>query len=214
MYYPTPGNLNLGGTPLNEAVMAAMEIVPMFQKKNNVQIINTIFLTDGQGTEQRITWDSETGDYCHRQVGTRAKNIIVDPITKRHYSPGRYGERDTSYFLEALKDRTGSRIAGFFIAPSRKNSFRQEMNWIIGGDWSKIEELHKEMQTNSFAVIEGDVGYDQFYVLSDKDLNVEAAEVAFDSDMTKGRMKNAFVKSRKNKIANKVMLSRFAEFVS
>jgi len=113
-----------------------------------------------------------------------------------------------------LKDRTGSRIAGFFIAPSRKNSFRQEMNWIIGGDWSKIEELHKEMQTNSFAVIEGDVGYDQFYVLSDKDLNVEAAEVAFDSDMTKGRMKNAFVKSRKNKIANKVMLSRFAEFVS
>jgi len=215
MYYPVPGNLNLGGTPLNEAVMAAMEIVPMFQKKNNVQIINTIFLTDGQGTEQRITWDSGTGDYSHYLgSGTKKKNIIVDPVTKRHYSPPRYGERDTSYFLEALKDRTGSRIAGFFIAPSRKNSFRQEMNWIIGGDWTKIEELHKEMQTNSFAVIEGDVGYDQFYVLSDKNLNVEAAEVEFGSDMTKGRMKNAFVKSRKNKIANKVMLSRFAEFVS
>ena len=58
------------------------------------------------------------------------------------------------------------------------------------------------------------MGYDQFYILSDKDINVEAAEVAFDSDMTKGRMKNAFIKSRKNKIANKVMLSRFAEFVS
>jgi hypothetical protein len=142
------------------------------------------------------------------------KNIIVDPVTKRHYSPGRYGDRDTSYFLEALKDRTGSRVAGFFIAPSRKNTFRQEMNWIIGGDYMKIEELHKEMQTNSFAVIEGDVGYDQFYILSDKDLNVDAVEVEFGSDMTKGRMKNAFVKSRKNKIANKVMLSRFAEFVS
>ena len=215
-YYPTPGKLNLGGTPLNEAVMAAMEIVPMFQKKNKVQIINTIFLTDGQGTEERITWDSEKGDYSGHFGGSRmkAKNIIVDPVTKRHYSTTRYGERDTSYFLEALKDRTGSRIAGFFIAPSRKNTFRQEMNWIMGGDWSKIEELHKEMRTNSFAVIEADVGYDQFYILSDKDLNVDAAEVAFDSDMTKGRMKNAFIKSRKNKIANKVMLSRFAEFVS
>ena len=215
MYYPIPGNLNLGGTPLNEAVMAAMEIVPMFQKKNKVQIINTIFLTDGQGTEQRITWDSESGDYSrYLSSGRNAKNIIVDPITKRHYSPPRYGERDTSYFLEALKDRTGSRIAGFFIAPSRKNTFRQEVNWIIGGDYMKVEELHKEMKENSFAVIEGDVGYDQFYILSDKDLNVEAAEVEFGSDMTKGRMKNAFVKSRKNKIANKVMLSRFAEFVS
>jgi len=58
------------------------------------------------------------------------------------------------------------------------------------------------------------LGYDQFYVLSDKNLNVEAEAVEFDSDMTKGRMKNAFVKSRKNKIANKAMLSRFAEFVS
>ena len=63
-------------------------------------------------------------------------------------------------------------------------------------------------------MIEGDLGYDQFYVLSDKGLDVEAEAVEFDSDMTKGRMKNAFVKSRKNKIANKAMLSRFAEFVS
>ena len=70
------------------------------------------------------------------------------------------------------------------------------------------------MKDNSFAVIEGDLGYDQFYILSDKDLNVEAEPVEFDSDMTKGRMKNAFVKSQKGKIANKAMLSKFAEFVS
>ena len=215
LYYPTPGNLGLGGTPLNEAVIAAMEIVPMFQKKNNVQIVNTIFLTDGQGTEQRVIYSSERGHFDSGfGHGTKSKNIIVDPITKRHYQTDHYGQRDTSLFLEALKGRTGSRVAGFFIAPSRKNSFRQEISWIVNGSWDKINELHEEMKKNSFAVIEGDLGYDQFYVLSDKNLNVEAEAVEFDSDMTKGRMKNAFVKSRKNKIANKAMLSRFAEFVS
>ena len=214
-YYPIPENLNLGGTPLNEAVISAMEIVPMFQKKNNVQIVNTIFLTDGQGTEQRSTYSNETGSYSG-QIGSgrMTQNVIVDPITKRHYSPGRYGDRDTRYFLEALKDRTGSRVAGFFITPARMNSFRQEVSWIVGGNWEKIADLHKEVKDNSFAVIEGDLGYDQFYILSDKDLNVEPEAVNFNSDMTKGRMKNAFVKSRKNKIANKAMLSRFAEFVS
>ena len=214
-YYPIPDNLNLGGTPLNEAVISAMEIVPMFQKKNNVQIVNTIFLTDGQGTEQRSTYSNETGSYTgHIGSGRMTQNVIVDPITKRHYSPGRYGDRDTRYFLEALKDRTGSRVAGFFITPARMNSFRQEVSWIVGGNWEKIADLHKEVKDNSFAVIEGDLGYDQFYILSDKDLNVEPEAVNFNSDMTKGRMKNAFVKSRKNKIANKAMLSRFAEFVS
>ena len=214
MYYPIPGNLNLGGTPLNEAVIAAMEIVPMFQKKNNVQIVNTIFLTDGQGTEQRVTYNSENGGFEHGLgYGRAAKNIIVDPITKRHYNITR-NDKDTKYFLEALKDRTGNRIAGFFIAPSRMIYFRREVNWILGGDSTRMEELHDEMKKNSFAVIEGDLGYDQFYVLSDKDMNVDAKPVEFDSDMTKGRMKNAFVKSRKNKIANKAMLSKFAEFVS
>ena len=214
LYYPIPSNLNLGGTPLNEAVIAAMEIVPMFQKKNNVQIVNTIFLTDGQGTEQRVTYSNETSSYSrYMGTGRNTQNIIVDPVTKRHYQIDQYGDKDTKYFLEALKDRTGSRIAGFFIAPSRKNSFRSEINYIVR-DWSKIDALHKEMKDNSFAVIESDLGYDQFYILSDKDLDVEAEKVEFDSDMTKGRMKNAFVKSRKNKIANKAMLSRFAEFVS
>ena len=32
--------------------------------------------------------------------------------------------------------------------------------------------------------------------------------------MTKGRMKNAFVKQRQGKFGNKVMLSKLAEFVS
>ena len=45
-------------------------------------------------------------------------------------------------------------------------------------------------------------------------LKVEAGELEIDDKMTKGRMKNAFVKSRKNKIGNKAMLSKFCEFVA
>ena len=212
-YYRLPEKLNLGGTPLNEAVISAMEIVPMFQKKNKVQIVNTIFLTDGQGSESRVTYDSEKGNYS-RSLGRSDKNIVVDPVTKRHYAVNRYGDKDTKSYLEALRDRTGSRVAGFFIAPHRKNNFRSEIGYLMGGNHAKITELHEQVKNKSFAVVEGDLGYEEFYILSDKNLNVEADEVTFDSDMTKGRMKNAFVKSRKNKISNKAMLSRFAEFVS
>ena len=173
----------------------------------------TIFLTDGQGSESRVTYDSEAGDYT-RSLGRTTKNVVVDRVTKRHYDVNRYGDKDTKSYLEALRDRTGSRIAGFFIAPYRKNNFRSEVGYLMGGNFEKITELHEQIKDNSFAVVEGDLGYEEFYILSDKNLNVQVAEVEFDSDMTKGRMKNAFVKSRKNKISNKAMLSRFAEFVS
>jgi hypothetical protein len=114
-----------------------------------------------------------------------------------------------------LKDRTDTRLAGFFIAPWAKGSFRREVGYLTNRwDVDAADDMHSDLRKNAFTVIEGDLGYDQFYILSDKNLRVEHEEVEFDADMTKGRMKNAFIKSRKNKINNKAMLSKFAEFVS
>ena len=37
----------LGGTPLNHAIVAAMKIVPDFQMKHSLQKVHSVFLTDG-----------------------------------------------------------------------------------------------------------------------------------------------------------------------
>ena len=44
---PMPNGYNLSSTPLNESIMAAMKMVPAFQKKYNIDKMNTVFLTDG-----------------------------------------------------------------------------------------------------------------------------------------------------------------------
>ena len=81
------GNLRLGGTPLNEAIVSAFEIVPMFQKKNKVQIVNTIFLTDGQGSHLRRYWNrNEDGELALGESGYRGKYVLTDSVTKLHYS--------------------------------------------------------------------------------------------------------------------------------
>ena len=61
---------------------------------------------------------------------------------------------------------------------------------------------------------EGSLGFGEFYVITDKNLKVNAEEKEIDSSMTKAKMKNNFIKNRKNKLVSKKMLSRFAEFVS
>ncbi len=212
------GNLRLGGTPLNEAIISAFEIVPMFRKKNKVQIINTIFLTDGQGSPLRRYWDrNEEGDLAMTEGGYRGRYVITDPVTKLHYSKKfahAYDGGVSTNLLEALADRTDARVAGFYIAPMGRH-FSREVSWLANGDYEKVAQMRDELKKSAFTIVENDLmGYQQFFVLSDKHLKVEDVALEIDDDMTKGKMKNAFIKSRKNKIGNKAMLSKFCEFVA
>ena len=48
-YYHPVSCLQLGGTPLNAAILTAIPLVKQFITKNKIQKMNTIFLTDGDG---------------------------------------------------------------------------------------------------------------------------------------------------------------------
>ena len=208
-------NLRLGGTPLNEAICSAFEIVPMFQKKNKVQIVNTIFLTDGQGSRLGGHWNYDNdGNWMRDSASYKSRTVITDPVTKLHYDSRGAGfdGGQAVNLLKALKDRTECRVIGFYIAPMGR-SFSREVSWMTN-NYEALDKMKKDLKDNAFTILDSDVGYEQFFILSDKSLKVEAGELEIDDKMTKGRMKNAFVKSRKNKIGNKAMLSKFCEFVA
>ena len=203
-------SLKLGGTPLCECIMSAINMVPEFQKKNNVQIVNTIFLTDGQGHRDYQIWD---GNEFHEQPWGTIK-IIIDPVTKKHYKVDMENKFD-SICLNILSDRTKARVIGFYIAPtSSRREFSQMVNY-SGIKWSIRDTLWEKIKKDNFIVLEDDKqGYEQYIWISSKSLNINADDIEIDSDMTKGRMKNAFVKQRQRKFGNKIMLSKLAEFVS
>ena len=210
-----PRKLRLGGTPLNETIISAIKQVPVFQKKHGVQIVNTVFLTDGQGHATRGTWDSEKQDFSGNVYGSASKVILVDPVTKIQYGSDFRSRNTAAPFLKALKDRTAARVVGFYIAPcSNKKRFKQEMTYSGVIEWSQTDALWEKMKKESFVVVEDDLGYEEFYVVSSKSLKVKDAEVEMDSEMSKAKMKNTFIKQRRNKVGNKVLLGRFAEFVS
>ena len=202
------GDFMLGGTPLNEAIITAMSIVPQFQKNNNVQIVNTIFLTDGQGQNKQYRYEADTACF-HDPYGRPSESVIVDPVTKKHYN----SRVTDKILLEILKDRTGTTLAGFFISTSNKKSFGNDC-WHMNVPYDQISRLWDSMKANGFCVVETN-GYDEYYILASKNLRIENNGLAgIKSDMTKGKMKNAFVKAQQGKIANKKMLSKFAELVA
>lgn len=69
---PLDSKYYLNGTPLNAAIAAMVTVVPKFKAKTNVQIVNTVILTDGDATDR--------ADYRWvGQDGQRSCNVYTDP---------------------------------------------------------------------------------------------------------------------------------------
>ena len=61
--YNIPIGLNLSGTPLNESLICLHEIIPQFQKENNVQKVQCVVLTDGEGAPLRYSQEFNRKSY-------------------------------------------------------------------------------------------------------------------------------------------------------
>ena len=78
---------NLGGTPLNDTILAMTTIVPKFKMDTGVQKVNTIFLTDGS---------SNRGNYV-RDYDMSSENWISVFLC------GILGERQSSLILRVTR---------------------------------------------------------------------------------------------------------------
>ena len=105
----------MGGTPLNEAIIIAPEMVKEFQRKNKLEIVNTIFLTDGESNGMSSNLENAT---TQTKNGVwKSKYFYTDKETGKTYELpwSMWGSGNTAAFLKVLKDRTGSNLIGFFL---------------------------------------------------------------------------------------------------
>ena len=228
-----PYRYTLGGTPLDSAILAAMDILPKFKSNTGVQKVNTIFLTDGEShpVENYVTL-SEDGEKIYRgYIEHRNDAVITDPITGKkvkfdykdlYYSDGASAKK-TALYLELLKYRVPNmNIVGFFIAGSGKNG-NVSKNTIIDkfgtGKYRDpsnndiIKKVRKELKKNNVAVCKS-AGYDEYYVLPSMDIEFENTGIQVDIGASKSALKSAFKKNATNKTLNRPLLNKFIGMVA
>ena len=192
IYIPT--DFMLGGTPLNNAIVYAMDILPKYKKDNGIQKLHTVFLTDGASHnltgkyEWGTAWSSEGDVEEFSQVGISRNYendvIIVDPINRKkvkcpakkdsEYSKACYYStyhNQTEILLSFLKARVqGMNIVNFFIAGRNKKGTvsKHDIEHIFGlnswDDERQIKSIQKEILKNNVAVCTSQ-GWDEMYVL-------------------------------------------------
>ena len=210
-YCVKPDWFGLSGTPLNEAVVAAMEIVPKFRKDNRLQIVNTVFLTDGDGQKSLYAYDS-TGRYTSRQSNTTF--VIRDPVTKHEeYVEEGYSRELTAAYIKLLKARTNAHVVGFYVLSGRDFGY-QLHHFSDAETTAEQDEFKKKFRSNKYQVVTSE-GYDEYYLLyaegleTDDDTEFEVKENA----TTRGFV-SAFSKYNNNRKANRVVLNRFIGLIA
>ena len=217
---PFPGFLNLGGTPLNDAIIAMMEIVPKFKAETGVQKVNTIFLTDGASNNLDGVYDyfldTNTGEHKKIVNTLRGKVMISDPKTLKNYEVDAFNMTDG--LLNVLKKRVPDmNLIGFFIAGSGRSGrvdkrvlsyLQRELSMDV------IMEQVRFINKNKFLAIDSK-GYDEMYVLPSKGMEVSNEGLSDDLvGASKAKLKSAFGKSMKGKVESRQLLNKFVKLVA
>jgi len=209
----------LSGTPLNGAIVAASELVNKFRRDNKLQIVNTIFLTDGGSNPiAGIINENNTASWSHHSRKSR-KYIIQDEVTKRDYfvSGNFDGDEVTNTLLRSLKDRTGCNLIGFYLhfGGYRSGRFAPLYGTYFGSPSNQkhYDTMNKFWQENKFIPVTSH-GYDEYYIINAFSFKDDENTLNVDSNMSKTKIAKQFMSFSSKKSVNRVLLQRFINSVS
>ena len=217
----TPEGYHLGGTPLDEAILTSLTIVPEFKKRTGAEIVNTVYLTDGESrrSNQRIV-RSERVDREFESV-----NFYPLKPKEKHYGSGArvfvkcangkqvdLGQGRTPDYLNLLREATGVNVIGFFLAG--RKWFRQRGRYQF--EWDAMAGMEKEWKKNGSIAMKNDSGYDErYYINTNKMSDVEEATLDnLTAESSKGQIRTAFKKMVGGKLTNRVILNRMIDMIA
>ena len=212
-YYGIPNNFSLGGTPLDDTIIAAKSVIEEFKMKSRAQIVNAVFLTDGQSNRSHEYLGS---DNKVRGFGRGDAVHIDDPATRmRVYPSDVKNSRDgmTSLLLLGLKKTLGINLLGFFLTSGGGKRVVSNLSWVINR--YPTEEDVSNFRKNKFLIDSG-TAYDELYVINVKGLEIDEVDHIGEVEVgsSKSELRKALKKNTKGKLQNRILLNAFVEKVA
>jgi len=194
---PAPREYRLGGTPLDEAIVAAFTLIPRFREENRVQIVNTVFMTDGCSNGNMIG----ANDYL------RVKGMRMGVQGKTGCATGN--------LMELLQKSTGAKAIGMHL--SNVSNTRFAGSWETSHYFNTIEDRTLAATTwknDNYAISTNTLGYaEHFMIKGNKKVENNGLE-DLPQNASTTRIKNAFLKSVGAKMTSRVVLNRFIDVIA
>lgn len=213
-----PQLLNLGGTPLEDCIVAAFKVHDDFKAKTKVDIVNTIFLTDGESHPTFCKADDgrrylqRVSHYFDYHTALAAL-YMVDPVTNNRHKVSGCKSVITSTLLKMYRERTKSNTVGYRIMSPNWAKFKSQLPQNVA--WSIGTELCKQMRSERFVVLPSILGYDKcFAIAGGRYLKTSNGAIEVESDASKGKIRTAFKKANSSRKGSRKMLSDLIATIS
>jgi len=206
--------LHLSGTPLDETLVTLHALIPDFKKKNGVEKLNVIVLTDGES--QSMAYNkiyskyNEDEEYMS-QSGIHYDCILRDRKLGRTYIIDDSYGRMTKPLLTNLSDKF-SDVNFIGIRLLSGSDARRFIGSSIGYSYDETDKLMKKWKKEKSIALDN-TGYKKYLGMSSSAI-ANDGEFEVENDATKAQIKRAFVKSRGAKKLNKKILSQFMELIA
>jgi hypothetical protein len=222
----------LSNTPMNQAMIALSDLTNDFRKVNNLDIVNTVLIHDGDSdfcnyycnpTVEK-DWQVNGISYSYTNV------FIVDRTTKKEYQI-KQSEDIQPQIMNWYSDKTGSKIFGFFVSSTNRASvsgmirdhYVDEKSSNLNDRTSyktwdeskeKVSLLVKEFKKEKL-LISYKPGYNKFFLIAGgKDLKIEDEDFTVEGKVTASKLANAFLKHNQKRQVSRVLVSKFIDGIA
>lgn len=222
--YWTPPAFGLGGTPLNEALLATADIVDAFRANTGAQIVNVAVLTDGEASRS-----VECGTPAKQPVGIPTSNappmgrprpetcIVLryrgkDYKLQDHARAGSYfGSRQhsTIQLIKYIRDRCQACVYGFFLVSER--SVAAHVRAAIPAGVRQTIALEQADREGSACIPHQ--AYDEYYIVGIASRTTSEDEFldALPETATPKAIRKAFLKGAGDRNTSRSIMVRFAD---
>lgn len=191
-----PSIMHLSSTPLLESIAAAMDIVPKFKNENKLDIVNTIFLTDGEPTGACIG----THDTFVYKNQTLFKMNYHDSIEDN--------------FINIFRQVTDMKAICFFLC-DYKTSLPHYKVFRGVADADEASYTKKYVKEGWVAAHPRAHSYNEKFILRANNAveNSDLDEVLAEKRTAIG-IRNGFIKAMNQNIVSRTMLNRFIDLIA
>ena len=213
-----PNKMHLGGTPLNSALYVSFPILRDFVKKNQVDVINSIFLTDGDSHSCNNYWISDSEI---KSFDPKSENVIIrDSVSKKEVrvdNKFRSCRAVTEAMINLYRSAFNINIVNFYLVSKMRRWDLSDYLLETGVAYSEenITKALKDFRKDKYIIATNYRGFNEEYrILGGKHLEVneEALEVAEGASVA--QMARAFKKFSTGKIQQRKLLSRFIDMIA
>jgi len=190
----------LNGTPFIQTLLASREQIKKFQIDRKLDIVNAIYLTDGDG--------SSAISIPYTYGNKRPTVYFVDKKTKKKI---RYDHNMQAEITQLVREVTGCKHIGFFLCSEGDLKYKiRDMTWNNKMTDKEASAFRKNFREDGF-VSAPSLGYDNYFFIRSSRKSIEEKVLEINDKMTKNKMASEFKKSIASKKNNRALVSKFTE---